>query len=112
MRLLFDANLSRSLCDLLADQFPSCEHVANAALEVSSDLEVWNYAKSKGLTIVTKDSDFHQLSFLFGPPPKVIWLRLGNCTTADIEQALRRKARVAAELESDNDASVLIIGRD
>ena len=31
----------------------------------------------------------HQVSFLRGPPPKVIWIRRGNCTTADIEAFLR-----------------------
>jgi predicted nuclease of predicted toxin-antitoxin system len=33
---------------------------------------------------VSKDTDFHQRSFLFGGPPKVVWIRLGNCSTEDI----------------------------
>ena len=44
---------------------------------------------TSGLTIVSKDADFHQRSFLFGAPPKVIWLRRGNCSTTVIEQILR-----------------------
>jgi predicted nuclease of predicted toxin-antitoxin system len=40
--------------------------------------------------LVTKDSDFSDLSVLRGFPPKVLWLRLGNCTTDDIERTLRR----------------------
>jgi predicted nuclease of predicted toxin-antitoxin system len=31
------------------------------------------------------------MSVLFGPPPKVIWLRLGNCSTQDIVDLLRRR---------------------
>ena len=27
---------------------------------------------------MTKDENFHRLSVLLGPPPKVIWVRLGN----------------------------------
>ena len=81
MRLLFDENLSRSLCDRLADVYPGSEQVSAAGLQHARDLEIWNYAKLNGLTIVTKDSDFHQLSFFYGAPPKGVWLRLGNCTT-------------------------------
>ena len=31
-----------------------------------------------GFIIVTKDSDFQELSILRGEPPKVIWLKCGN----------------------------------
>jgi predicted nuclease of predicted toxin-antitoxin system len=39
--------------------------------------------------LVSKDEDFHRYSVLFGPPPKVIWPRLGNCSTVDIIRLLR-----------------------
>ena len=39
---------------------------------------------------MTKDADFNDLSVLRGAPPKVLWPRLGNRTTNDIEQTLRR----------------------
>jgi len=58
-------------------------------LSRASDAAIWDYARDRGLTIVSKDSDFHQASFLRGSPPKVIWIRRGNCTTADIETLLR-----------------------
>ena len=29
-------------------------------------------------------ADFRQMSFLFGAPPKVVWIRLGNCSTEEI----------------------------
>lgn len=56
------------------------------------DDAVWDYAKVQGFAIVSKDSDFAERSFLYGSPPKVVWIRLGNCSTATIEQllALRR----------------------
>jgi len=34
--------------------------------------------------IISKDSDFHQRSFLFSHPPKVIWIHKGNCSTNEI----------------------------
>ena len=50
---------------------------------------VWTYAKDHEFTIVSKDSDFRQMSFTFGHPPKVIWIRRGNCSTSEIESILR-----------------------
>jgi len=58
-------------------------------LKDAPDAAVWKYAAQHGFTIVTKDADFHQRSFLFGHPPKVIWIRAGNCSTNMIETILR-----------------------
>ena len=89
MKLLFDQNLSPGLVQLLADVYPNSTHVLDTALDKAEDLDVWTFAREHGFTIVSKDGDFRQLSFLLGAPPKVIWVRLGNCTTRDIETALR-----------------------
>lgn len=35
-------------------------------------------SKAGGFAIVPKDADFRQLSFLYGSPPKVVWLRVGK----------------------------------
>ena len=111
MRFLFDENLSRSLCERLSDVFPGSEHVCAVGLDHASDSEVWDYAKANELTIVTKDSDFHQLSFLHGAPPKVVWLRFGNCTTEMVEKELRRETEAVTNLENDEEAAILIIER-
>ena len=50
---------------------------------------MWAYAAAHGYTIVSKDDDFHHLSFLLGSPPKVIGIQLGNSSTADLERLLR-----------------------
>ena len=89
MKLLFDENLSPRLVEQLKAEFPNSLHVRDAGLERALDDAVWSYARENGFVIVSKDADFHQLSFLFGPPPKVIWIRRGNCSTTEIA-ALRR----------------------
>jgi predicted nuclease of predicted toxin-antitoxin system len=53
------------------------------------DRAIWAYARDHGLVIVTRDEDFHRLSVLHGPPPKVIWVRVGNCSTDDVIRLLR-----------------------
>ena len=50
---------------------------------------MWAYAKANDFVIVSKDSDFVDLSVLEGAPPKVVWVRLGNCTTASVALLLR-----------------------
>ena len=89
MRLLFDQNLSSRLVHVLADLYPDSVHVRDVGLESADDAAVWERAKLDGLTIVSKDGDFHQRSFLYGHPPKVIWIRRGNCSTSVIERMLR-----------------------
>jgi predicted nuclease of predicted toxin-antitoxin system len=89
MRLLFDQNLSPRLVSAVADLFPESVHVRDVGLQRGVDTEVWAYAVQHGLAIVSKDSDFHQMSFLLGHPPKVIWIRRGNCSTRTIEALIR-----------------------
>jgi predicted nuclease of predicted toxin-antitoxin system len=66
-------------------------HVSDVALAPAPDRTIWAYARDHELTIVSKDEDFHRLSVLYGPPPKVIWIRLGNCSTDQVIRLLRMR---------------------
>lgn len=92
MKLLFDENLSPFLAERLCDLFPDSGHVDQFGLGGASDFEVWQRAREGGFAIVTKDADFQDLATLRGTPPKVIWIRRGNCSTRDLETMLRRHA--------------------
>lgn len=96
MKLLFDHHLSRKLVARLADQFPASSHVVFHGLDQADDIDIWTFARANGYTIVTKDNDFNDLSALRGIPPKIIWLRIGNSTTARAEQVLRTHATLIA----------------
>ena len=109
MKLLFDHNLSHKLVGHLGDMFPGSEHVRNVGLEEAADHAVWEYAKARGLAIVSKDEDFHQLSFLLGAPPKVVWVKLGNCTTDDVEHVLRESWSNLLEFDDDEDAAFMVV---
>jgi predicted nuclease of predicted toxin-antitoxin system len=50
------------------------------------------YAAANGLAVVTRDDDYVHRSALRGPPPKVIWVALGNCTTGQVESLIRWRA--------------------
>jgi predicted nuclease of predicted toxin-antitoxin system len=109
MKLLLDQNLSRKLVDSISDLFPESCHLTAVLPESSDDRTIWNYAKDNGFIIVTKDDDFEQRSILYGHPPKVIWIRLGNCKTEDIEALLKHSFRIVAAFGDDDEKSLLPI---
>lgn len=81
-------------------------------LERGSDDDVWRYARDHDCIIVTKDSDFRDLSVLRGFPPRVVWLRIGNCSTTEIEDVLRRSQASILAFESEATTGLLtLIGR-
>jgi predicted nuclease of predicted toxin-antitoxin system len=89
LKLLFDEQLSPRLVRLLADVYPDSSHVHHLNLGGSSDTIIWNFAAEHGWTVVSKDADFAQRSLLLGAPPKVIWVRLGNCSAMTVAALLR-----------------------
>ena len=107
MKLLFDEHLSRKLVTRLADVYPSASHIVFHGLEHADDVVIWRFAASQGYTIVTKDADFNDIAALRGPPPRIIWLHVGNCTTATIEKILRDNEVSIAEFINDPKSSVL-----
>ncbi len=108
MRLLFDHNLSPKLAKRISDLFPNSEHVFNLGMSEYSDLEIWNYAKINELVIVTKDSDFHELTILLGYPPHIIWIKKGNCSTNQIEKIIRLN-EVAIKAVHSKETAYLIL---
>lgn len=109
MKLLLDENLSYRLVSALQPMFPGSVHVRDVKLERADDAAVWAFARDGGYTIVSKDADFHQLSFLHGPPPKVVLLRMGNCTTDHVLAALCRHAENLRTFEADPEAALLMV---
>lgn len=109
MKLLIDQNLSHRLVGLLATEFPGSTHVRDAGLAAAPDPDVWAHAAANGFVIVSKDTDFQQRALLYGYPPKVIWVRLGNCTTAAVGALLQARLADIQAFEADPAASFLAL---
>ena len=109
MKLLFDENLSPRLVANLTKEFPESLHVRDIGLERAMDESIWGYAKDNGFVIVSKDSYFHQLSFLFGHPPKVIWIQRGNYSTADVLSLLRQRLSDILQFGREEDETFLAL---
>lgn len=110
VRLLFDEPLSERLCVTLADLFPHALHVRLLGHGRAADSTVWELARERECLIVSKDGDFHRLAVLRGAPPKFIWIRLGNCRTADIAQLLRLRYQDVVHFAEQEEATVLELG--
>ena len=109
MKLLLDENLSPYLVERLADLYPDCVHVREVGLERAPDEAVWNYARANAFTIVTQDADFGEMSVLLDSPPKVIWLRRGNCSSSEIETILRAQYEAIVAFHNDPQEAVLAL---
>ena len=109
MRLLFDHNLSHKLAKRLADVFPGSTQTRLLGFGTARDPEIWQHARTNDFTIVTLDADFSDLSVLRGHPPKVIWLRCGNSTVAEVDALLRANAARILTFDADTEAGCLEI---
>jgi predicted nuclease of predicted toxin-antitoxin system len=110
VRLIFDEQLSEELLALLRDVFPGSLHVRDLGAGGAPDVTVWQLAQERDCVLVTKDEDFHRLSVLRGAPPKVIWLRLGNCSTDEVAHLLRRHVADIQRFAEQTEVTFLELG--
>src|SRR3989337_2498526 len=108
MKLLFDQNCHQDWLRL-TDIFPDSTHVHLKGLDRAMDDVVWKWAHEHGFTIVTKDADFNELSTLRGFPPKIIWIKAGNCTTAQIERLIRTHCEAIKQMQDDPNVGILLL---
>ena len=109
MKLLLDENLSDRIIHSIVDLYPDSHHVKTLGLINTDDVMIWEYAKTNEFVIVSKDSDFHQRSLLYGHPPKFIYLRIGNCPTSKIIQILRDNFNTINQFGSSKTESLLVL---
>ena len=94
---------------LLADLFPNSTHVKTIGLDTATDTELWNYARDNDYFIVSKDADFRNRSVVHGYPPKVIWVRIGNCSTSTVEYNLRKYFTDIKEFAMDGSVGLFVL---
>lgn len=109
VKLLLDQNISLHLVRQLDANYPGTAHVRDLDMGRASDQRIWEYAIEEEFVILSKDSDFCHRSLLFGQPPQVIWLALGNCTTSTVNTALESAAESIQAFGADGSRSLLIL---
>ncbi len=92
MKFLFDENISYRIVKKIIKEVPGSLHSSSAGLGKSaSDRSIWTYARSNDYVLVTFDEDFQDLVNVYGFPPKVILLRIGNSSTRCVSETLLYK---------------------
>ncbi|MBK5193857.1 MAG: DUF5615 family PIN-like protein [Flavobacteriaceae bacterium] len=103
MKLLFDQNISFRLLRKIEVQYPEAKHVKELGLVNSTDMQIWEYARVNHFTLITFDADFFDIANLKGHPPKIIWLRMGNITSINLEKVFIKKRVLIADFISNPD---------
>lgn len=97
MKLLFDQNISFRIISKIKHLYPDAIQVRAAGLENLTDIEIWEYAKKNGFTIVTFDADFYEINLLKGQPPKILWIRTGNTSTDNLVKLFMENCEFISE---------------
>lgn len=109
MKLLFDENISARLVKYFLDEFPDSNHIDYLEMQGTTDTNIWDFAAEEGYIIVSKDNDFRQKSFLFGFPPKVVWLSVGNGGTKIIRELLLANIGEIKRFAENSEEGLLVL---
>ncbi len=103
MKILVDQNISFRLVQRIAGVFSDVTHIKSLDLIDANDFQIFMSARQQGYSaVLTQDEDFYSLLLEHGTPPKIIWLRTGNCSTAFLaEVILRNVALIQTFLDDD-----------
>ncbi len=93
----------------MRDAFPESAHVRALGLQTATDREIWDYAAEHDFIITSKDSDFRQFAFLYGAPPKALWLRVGNASTAVVVNLILDHVEAIEAFASNEDDALLVL---
>ncbi len=109
MKLLLDQNLSHRILPAITSIFPESRHVKDFGMSEADDTAIWNLADREGFAIVSKDSDFLYRSLLAKGHPKVIQLRVGNCSSRQIQELIIREKASIQHFLTDPEETLLIL---
>jgi predicted nuclease of predicted toxin-antitoxin system len=90
VRFLIDAQLPASLAAAIGKAGYEARHVAHIGLISASDKQIWERAKKMRAALLTKDQDLASLRQASKVGPAVVWIRIGNTTSANLTARLLR----------------------
>ena len=110
MKIWIDAQLSPALAPWINAHFEELEAqaVRELGLREAEDAEIFEAARRAGVVVMTKDSDFVELLRRLGAPPRVLWIRSGNTSNAQMRAILTSTLRTAVELLGQGETLVEI----
>jgi predicted nuclease of predicted toxin-antitoxin system len=87
MTFWIDAQLPQQLAPWLTETFKvEAFSLRFLGLRDAEDEDIFIKAKLANVVLISKDSDFVDLTQRFGSPPKLIWVTVGNVTNANLRR--------------------------
>lgn len=77
---LVDVNLPKKFSFF---NYPNFEHVVDLD-PIMTDRNIWDYAINENKVILTKDTDFYEMSMTSEYKPKIIFFQFGNITLKEL----------------------------
>ena len=84
MNFVVDAHLPMRLPRRLTELGHPSVHIAEWLPRDAADQVVWATAVARRHVVVTKDADYLALAQQRGPSTPLVWLRIGNCSRAEL----------------------------
>ena len=110
MKILIDQNISFRIINYISSFFTEVEHVKSLQLMDADDYHIFMSARQLGFAaVLTQDEDFYNLLLEHGAPPKIIWLRTGNCSTSFLGETIMRHALLIEDFLIDDGQDCLEI---
>ena len=110
MRLWLDENLSRRIVPFIQDIYRGSTQVTLLGLAQENDKTIRQYAIDNDFIIVTKDADFYEMNLIYGQPPKIVWLKMGNQSKAETIKVLQdNRAAIEQVLLMDDQACIEVL---
>lgn len=107
MILWIDAQLSPHLAPWIVESLGiEAYSVRWLGFRDASDEAIFAAARQADAVVLTKDRDFPDLLDRHGPPPRVIWVTMGNTTNVRMREVLSSLLPEALELLSKGESLV------
>ena len=109
-----DENISPIIAKWLTDEINvNCISFHFLKFTKTPDVEVYERARSKKrVIIISKDSDFRELVAWRGTPPKLVFIKFGNCSNKKVYEQLKSKIYDAVEHLIYGDLDIFEINKD
>ena len=112
LRFIVDTQLPAALASHLSRQGLDAIHTTfYPEGHLLKDREIREKAIAEDRIIVTKDSDFFDFFFVKGPPPKILLLKVGNCTNRELRATVERNLNEIIHLFA-TDAKLVVVQTD
>ena len=90
MRFVVDNQLPRALARWLSAQGHDAVHVLDVGMAQTPDADICAFAAEESRIVVSKDEDFLGLVLRPGVTVQLVWIRMPNCTNAELLTAIDR----------------------